>query len=167
MAARVNTVVFIAGAVLGAFLTSNYYDARNMKAQETAAERVREAREAAAAQTEKYQEQKDEALENQAARAYKLMADNRALHTELARLRLETSLLPDRLANASHAAVSEYATAASDVFDQCVKEYSALAAKADGHTNDVQTLIEAWPRNHNGSVKNKQFRGDSPESTNP
>ena len=32
------------------------------------------------------------------------------------------------------------------VLSQCADQYRAVAAAADGHASDTQTLIEAWPR---------------------
>ena len=43
------------------------------------------------------------------------------------------------------AAVAEYASTAGELLAQCGAEITELAAKADGHANDVRTLIEAWP----------------------
>lgn len=31
------------------------------------------------------------------------------------------------------------------VFDECTKQYDSLAAEAQGHFSDKQTLIESWP----------------------
>lgn len=101
----------------------------------------------AAQGTAQHQRRKDDALEKAARRADALLADNRALHTELARLRSEIDRVPGRIRAASHAAVAEYAATATDVFDQCVRAYRDLATQADGHATDVRTLIDAWPRN--------------------
>lgn len=43
-------------------------------------------------------------------------------------------------------AVREYAATVNGLFDQCQRDYQDMAAKAQGHSNDVATLIAAWPR---------------------
>lgn len=36
--------------------------------------------------------------------------------------------------------------AVATVLGDCAREYSELAAKADGHASDLRTLMDAWPR---------------------
>lgn len=43
-------------------------------------------------------------------------------------------------------AVRQYADAASVVFDQCSRRYQEVAGNASGHTSDVKTLEDAWPK---------------------
>jgi hypothetical protein len=47
-------------------------------------------------------------------------------------------------ADSTHASLAAYADTLSVVFEQCTKEYSELAAKADGHAADTSTLFNAW-----------------------
>ncbi|MFV0601763.1 MAG: hypothetical protein ACK5NE_08090 [Brachymonas sp.] len=49
------------------------------------------------------------------------------------------------LAAHSPATVLDYATAATDVLQECTGRYSAVAEKADGHAADAEALIRAWP----------------------
>lgn len=37
-------------------------------------------------------------------------------------------------------------SALSELLGECAAAYSAVAAKADSHANEVKLLIEAWPR---------------------
>lgn len=73
---------------------------------------------------------------------------------DLARLTAESDGLRDQNADAARriadlatptAAVREYATAANELLDQCQRRYSEVAGKAQGHADDVATLIAAWP----------------------
>ena len=43
------------------------------------------------------------------------------------------------------AAVREYAAVANGLLDQCQRDYQDMAGKAQGHADDVRTLITAWP----------------------
>ena len=72
--------------------------------------------------------------------------------TEIDHLRLVSDGLRDqsaeaarRLAAAPPAAVLEYATALSTVFNDCRAAYEEMVEKADGHASDVRTLTTAWP----------------------
>lgn len=60
-------------------------------------------------------------------------------------LRTQAAEAARRLAQAPAPAVLEYANAVSSVFDECQARYGEVAAKADGHSSDARTLIEAWP----------------------
>lgn len=50
--------------------------------------------------------------------------------------------LPLATVEAARTAADAFAT----VFTDCQGRYGELAAKADGHANDVRTLEEAWPK---------------------
>jgi len=50
-----------------------------------------------------------------------------------------------RLADASPAALIEYASTLNRVFGQCVSRYQELAERADGHAADAATCRAAWP----------------------
>lgn len=43
-------------------------------------------------------------------------------------------------------ASSAYANTVSELFDQCGRELVKVAGRADGHVNDIQALMDAWPR---------------------
>jgi hypothetical protein len=61
-------------------------------------------------------------------------------------LRNDAADLPRRIANASRAAVDQYAAAANGLLNDCSRKYQELAATATGHANDVRTLSDSWPR---------------------
>ena len=79
-----------------------------------------------------------------------LRADADSARSESDRLREQSADAARRIAAAPPAAVAEYATAATELLDQCQRSYQVLAAAADGHASDVRTLIDAWPRNPTG-----------------
>ena len=43
-------------------------------------------------------------------------------------------------------ASAAYANTVSELFDQCGRELVKVAGRADGHINDIQALMDAWPR---------------------
>lgn len=77
-----------------------------------------------------------------------LLADARATSDALDSLRLSTSKARAtyRLSGPAATASYQYADTGLDLLDICAKEYSDLAAKADGHSSDVQMMIDAWPK---------------------
>ncbi|AOA57584.1 hypothetical protein [Acinetobacter larvae] len=51
------------------------------------------------------------------------------------------------LSNAPRETIVEYIEVSSDIFEQCVSEYRAMAKAADAERIDKEKLIEAWPSN--------------------
>lgn len=47
-------------------------------------------------------------------------------------------------ASVPESARTEYANTLSDVYKECVTEYTALAVKADGHVLDAERLRDSW-----------------------
>ena len=76
-----------------------------------------------------------------------LLADARDTNNALDSLRLSTAAARTtfRLSGPTATTSYQYADTGYELLDLCAKEYSDLAAKADGHSSDVQTLIDAWP----------------------
>ena len=65
--------------------------------------------------------------------------------TESDGLRSQLTDAARRIAAAPPASVAEYATTVSHLFRDCSRRYQELGVQADGHANDVRTLVEAWP----------------------
>ena len=63
-----------------------------------------------------------------------------------ASLRGQLDTARGRLSKADAATCADYATAASDVFSECVTRYRSVAEAADGHAADAGALMKAWPR---------------------
>lgn len=60
-------------------------------------------------------------------------------------LRKQLSDAEQRLADASPAALIEYASTLNRLFGQCSQRYTELAARADGHAADAASCRAAWP----------------------
>jgi hypothetical protein len=76
-----------------------------------------------------------------------ILADAAATSDALDSLRLSTSQARAAYRLSGPTATASYLdpTTGLDLLDICAKEYSDLAAKADGHVSDIQTVIAAWP----------------------
>lgn len=74
-----------------------------------------------------------------------LRADVAALRDSAQGLRTQHTEAMRRLAQAPAEAIREYAATVSDVFGECKTRYAEVAEAAQRHSDDVRTLIEAWP----------------------
>lgn len=95
--------------------------------------------------TEIYRENSDAAVKKAEARGAKNKRDADGLRGELDGLRGDLATVPDRIRDATREAVNQYASTATVVFEQCSRRYSEVAGAAQGHSADVETLMDAWP----------------------
>ena len=102
------------------------------------------ATEQAAAKTRQMQEEKDAALRKAVEIVRRNVIDAAATRDERDRLRDELVASRSSYADSTLPSLVEHTRALSVVFEQCTKEYSELAAKADGHATDAQSLFNAW-----------------------
>lgn len=140
----------IGGAALGALLT--WYALSGHQAAAIATlkrEQTEQTLRNSAAALEAYsrmEKTKNEAIEAAEVLASKNRADADAASRALVGLRGELSRVPARIESASRAAITEYATTATVVFEQCARRYTEVAGDADGHAVDAIKLENAWPR---------------------
>lgn len=102
------------------------------------------ATEQAAAKTQQMQEEKDAAIKKAVIQAQRNMADATAARRERDGLRDDLIASRATFSEATSASLIGYTNTLSVVFEQCTREYSELAAKADGHATDAQSLFTAW-----------------------
>jgi len=95
-------------------------------------------------ETNRMQREKDNAVAKaqEQARTNAAAADSARLERD--GLRDDLAASRTTFADSSHTSLAAYASTLSVVFEQCTKEYSELAAKADGHALDTTTLFTAW-----------------------
>lgn len=104
-----------------------------------------DAAEAAKMETIRLQELVDEAVAQSQKRQKALARDADNARRELVRLQDAARSAASRSADTCPAAADDTA-AISWVLGKCAAELQDVAAKADGHANDVRTLIRAWPK---------------------
>jgi septal ring factor EnvC (AmiA/AmiB activator) len=95
-------------------------------------------------ETTRMQREKDNAIAKaqEQTRANAAAADS--ARAERDGLRDDLAASRTTFADSSHTSLAAYASTLSVVFEQCTKEYSDVAAKADGHALDTTTLFTAW-----------------------
>jgi septal ring factor EnvC (AmiA/AmiB activator) len=95
-------------------------------------------------ETTRMQREKDDAVAKAQAQAKSNAAAADSARAERDGLRDDLAASRTTFADSSHASLAAYADTLSVVFEQCTKEYSDVAAKADGHALDTTTLFTAW-----------------------
>jgi hypothetical protein len=95
-------------------------------------------------ETTRMQREKDDAVAKAQAQARTNAAAADAARAERDGLRDDLAASRTTFADSTHASLAAYADTLSVVFEQCTKEYSELATKADGHAADTSTLFNAW-----------------------
>lgn len=138
----VKGLVLFAAFVTGAVVNGWRYDAKiaNIeKAHQLQAEQAER-------KTRHITDQYMEALNNARTRENEIRLAADGARSELDRLRITIKKRSSAVA-ASPASAVDYSIASADVFGECAAELTALAGKADGHTVDLKTMIEAWPVN--------------------
>jgi hypothetical protein len=95
-------------------------------------------------ETTRMQREKDNAVAKAQAQAKSNAAAADAARLERDGLRDDLAASRTTFADSTHTSLAAYADTLSVVFEQCTKEYSELAAKADGHAADTSTLFNAW-----------------------
>ena len=95
-------------------------------------------------ETNRMQREKDDAVAKAQAQAKSNAAAATAARAERDGLRDDLAASRTTFADSTHTSLAAYADTLSVVFEQCTKEYSDVAAKADGHAADTSTLFNAW-----------------------
>jgi hypothetical protein len=95
-------------------------------------------------ETTRMQREKDNAIAQAQAQAKSNAAAADAARLERDGLRDDLAASRTTFADSTHTSLAAYADTLSVVFEQCTKEYSELASKADGHAADTSTLFNAW-----------------------
>jgi hypothetical protein len=105
---------------------------------------VQVATQAALDETTRMQREKDNAVAKAQAQAKSNAAAADSARAERDGLRDDLAASRTTFADSTHTSLAAYADTLSVVFEQCTKEYSDVAAKADGHALDTTTLFTAW-----------------------
>jgi septal ring factor EnvC (AmiA/AmiB activator) len=95
-------------------------------------------------ETNRMQKEKDNAIAKAQAQAKSNAAAADSARAERDGLRDDLAASRTTFADSSHTSLAAYASTLSVVFEQCTKEYSDVAAKADAHALDTEILFNAW-----------------------
>jgi len=95
-------------------------------------------------ETTRMQGEKDAAVQKAVALAQRNKADAASARSERDRLRDDLVASRSTFAEATDTSLAQYTNTLSVVFEQCTREYLAVAEKADGHATDAENLFTAW-----------------------
>ena len=130
------------GVLLGVFLLG--WNINGTRWENKMLEAQAEAAQIMADESERMQRIKDEALAKSQKELFARERDVAATRSERDRLRQQLQSSRTDLAQATDTSLVEYTSTLSDVFEHCTREYTELAAKADGHAIDIKTLTDSW-----------------------
>lgn len=126
--------------------TSARYEAKIAAMQAQASHDLAKAHEEAKRQYAEMERAKNEAIARHLQDAEKHKAAADAARADADRMRRNLDRVPDRIADATRAAVDEFATVASGLLSECTAEYQAMAAEADRNAANARLMFNAWPR---------------------
>lgn len=141
---KVLLIGVLAAALLGWTVNGWRLNAKISQLNLSHAAALTKAFESAQAETERMQREKDDAIAKAQETAQRNAAAAASARRERDRLRDQLNTGTAYLASATHAAVVDYATTLTAVFEQCTAEYLSMAEKADGHATDAATLYNGW-----------------------
>ena len=95
-------------------------------------------------ETTRMQGEKDAAVQKAVALAQRNKADAVSARSERDRLRDDLVASRSTFTEATDTSLAQYTNTLSVVFEQCTREYLAVAEKADGHATDAENLFTAW-----------------------
>ena len=93
---------------------------------------------------------------NAQSREARLKRDVANAQSAVVGLRNDLGALRARLATSTESSCRATADSLGILLGQCAENYRAMAEVADRHASDVQTLIEAWPRQDTTSREAKK-----------
>ncbi len=92
-----------------------------------------------------WSEQQLKAEQNYNAKIKQIKSDADLAKSNANSLSKQLKIANGRLPSASKETIIEYTNTNSDILENCIIEYRAVAKKADGHAADAERLSEAWP----------------------
>lgn len=103
-----------------------------------------QAKASAALKEKQWSEQQLKAEQNYNAKIKQIKSDADLAQSNADSLSKQLKIASSRLSSASTKTIIEYTNTNSDILENCIIEYRAVAKKADGHAADAERLDEAW-----------------------
>lgn len=100
----------------------------------------------ARAQEQAWADQQTKERNHAIARETQIRADADGAHVAADSLRAQLTDTARRMSSLAPAACVDTGTALTELLAQCADRYTDLAAKADRHVSDLQTLMGSWPK---------------------
>lgn len=101
----------------------------------------------AALQEKQWTNQLLKAEQNYNAKIKQIKSDADLAQSNANSLSKQLKIANSRLSSASRETIIEYTNTNSDILENCIIEYRAVAKAADGHAADARRLSESWSSN--------------------
>lgn len=145
-----NILIYLAlaaGIFFGGFSTAWKIQSANLEAKEREYVQAKlEASQRARINETSQRKRVDDAQAASAQRAQAARDDADAARSESERLRAQLDAATGGLPGPGDPTGTQRASAIAGLLKECSSRYEDLARKADGHVNDLRTLIDSWPR---------------------
>ncbi|MEC8124827.1 MAG: hypothetical protein VX125_13450 [Pseudomonadota bacterium] len=128
----------------------NEYTLLNAKYKTEVAESkalAEQAKASTALKEKQWSEQQLKAEQNYNVKIKQIESDSRLANANADSLSKQLKVASSRLSSAPKETIIEYTNSNSDILENCIAEYRAVAEKADGHAADAQRLSESWLSN--------------------
>lgn len=106
-----------------------------------------QAKASASLKEKQWSEQQLKAEQNYNVKIKQIKSDADLANASADSLSKQLKIASSRLSSTSTKTIIEYVNTNSDILENCITEYRAVAEKADGHAADAERLSEAWPLN--------------------
>lgn len=136
--------------------TSARYEAKIATMQAKASSELAKAHAEAKRKYAEMERAKNEAIARHLQDAEKHKAAADAARADAYRMRRNLDRVPARIADATRAAVDEFAVVASGLLSECTAEYQAMAEEAGRNAANARLMFNAWPRIHKPASHQKQ-----------
>lgn len=126
--------------------TSARYEAKIAAMHAKASHDLAKAHEEAKRQYAEMEQAKNEAITQHLQEIEQHKAAANAARADADRMRRNLDRVPARIADATRAAVDEFAVVASGLLSECTAEYQAMAEEAGRNAANARLMFNAWPR---------------------
>lgn len=92
-----------------------------------------------------WSEQQLKAEQNYNAKIKQIKSDANLAQSNADSLSKQLKIASSRLSSATKETIIEYTNTNSDILENCITEYRAVAKAADGHAADAERLKDSWP----------------------
>ena len=101
----------------------------------------------AAVKEKQWSDQLLKAEQNYNAKIKQIQTDADSATASANSLSKQLKIANERMSTASRETIIEYTNTNSDILENCITEYRAVAKAADGHAADARRLSESWSSN--------------------
>ncbi len=131
----------------GWYINGNRHEVKALELQAKYDQSLLQSVENHQAESARLQQQKDNAIKEAKQREQQLLSRITATERNANSLQQRLTEGTAAVANLPQSSCVIYTDTLRDLFGQCIRSYTAVAAEADKHVNDIRLMTESWPTN--------------------